>query len=98
MITLTNGFDDNPIIKPCDIDLGGDMTVSNKKIANTTLSVIKIMADNNCNALEAREVARAILAVINSQRIDINKIEDKIIAELSERYCDSSLSCETYVF
>ena len=56
------------------------------------------MADNNCNNLEAREVARAILAVINSQHIDINKIEDKIIAELSARYCDSSLSCETYVF
>ena len=74
------------------------MIVNHRKVADTAISAMRKIAENDCNIYEAREVYRTIRAVINSSQIMPETIEKVVCEELAKRYDDKELNSSTSVF
>ena len=74
------------------------MVVEHRKVADTAVKVLKIISDNNCNVLEATEIARTVTAVVNSLKVPNHSIEKLVHEELSRRYNDNDMTLTTEIF
>ena len=74
------------------------MIVNHRKVAETAISAMHKIVENDCNIYEAREVYRTIRAVINSSQIMPETIEKVVCEELAKRYDDKELNSSTSVF
>lgn len=74
------------------------MVVEHRKVADTAVKVLKIISDNNCNVLEATEIARTVTAVVNSLKVPNYSIEKLVHEELSRRYNDNDMTLTTEIF
>ncbi len=67
------------------------MLINHRKIANATVRILEILAEEKINQREIREISRAVIAVAETQELSNTDFTETVHQELCRRYNDEQL-------